>query len=73
MNFHFPDYASTDMLIVAMIVGALVLPAYLIGRWSQSRGNSFWTGFLMSLFATPTVGALVVGFTAPRTKMPSIQ
>ncbi|MES2464406.1 MAG: hypothetical protein V4671_27920 [Armatimonadota bacterium] len=63
---HMTDLTPPEAFFLAIIVAA-VLTSYVIGRWGQSKGKSFWEGFLLSLFVTPTVGALVVGLTPPRT------
>ena len=55
-----------EMLLVAMLV-AMVLTSFVIGRWGESKGKSFWEGFLLSLFISPVVGALVVALTGTAT------
>ena len=48
----------------------LILPlALLVGAWNHSRGNGFWTGFLISLFLSPLIGAIVVALTPKDTKV----
>src|SRR5512140_119016 len=43
----------------------------LVGLWNTRRGNSFWVGFLLSLFFTPIGGAfLIATTTTARAKIP---
>lgn len=51
-----------EVLFIAMAL-ALVLSSVVIGRWGESKGKTFWEGFLLSLFISPVVGALVVALT----------
>jgi len=51
-----------EVLFFAMAL-AMVLSSVVIGRWGESKGKSFWEGFLLSLFISPVVGALVVALT----------
>ena len=42
--------------------------ALLVGAWNKNRGNSFWVGFLISLFFSFIVGGLFVAFTKKNPK-----
>ncbi len=58
---------DTDVLVTAAIV-ILVLWlwfAALIGRVSASKGQSFWYGFFLSLFAGPIIGLLFAAVLRP--------
>ena len=44
-------------LLPALFPIPLWLLAILVGLWNNHRGNSFWVGFLLSLFFTPIGGA----------------
>jgi hypothetical protein len=35
--------------------------AFAIGKWNENKGNSFLTGFLLSLLLSPLIGAIIVG------------
>jgi len=37
----------------------------IIGVWNNSKGNSFWVGFLISLFLSPIVGFIIVAILTP--------
>lgn len=40
--------------------------AILVGLWNNRRGNSFWVGFLLSLFFTPIGGAFLIATTTTK-------
>ena len=57
--------SEPEAIFVAMLVAAL-LSSFVIGRWGESKGKSFWEGFLLSLFISPVVGVLVVALSGTR-------
>ena len=64
-------FSPTEMVIVLMIVGGWVLPAVAVGVWAGRAGRGFLPAFLLSLFASPVVGAIyVVAATTPRRSAP---
>ena len=40
----------------------------LIGMWNHNKGNSFWVGFLISLFLSPLIGFIIVLVLTPNKK-----
>lgn len=54
-----------ETMYILRIIGWLVLSA-VIGGWSQSKGRGFWYGFLFSIFLSPIIGAIIVGFSSRR-------
>ncbi len=48
------------LFILAAIVGADLLMLFGIGKFSESKGRGFWTGFLLALVLTPVFGLLIV-------------
>jgi len=42
--------------------------ALLVGLWNSNRGNSFWVGFLLSLFLSPLIGFIIVAVTSKNVK-----
>ncbi len=55
-------------LLPALFPIPLWLLAILVGLWNNHRGNSFWVGFLLSLFFTPIGGAFLIAATTTRNK-----
>jgi hypothetical protein len=55
-------------LLPALFPIPLWLLAILVGLWNSHRGNSFWVGFLLSLFFTPIGGAFLIATTTTRKK-----
>jgi hypothetical protein len=55
-------------LLPALFPIPLWLLAILVGLWNNHRGNSFWVGFLLSLFFTPIGGAFLIATTTTRSK-----
>jgi hypothetical protein len=53
-------------LLPALFPIPLWLLAILVGLWNNHRGNSFWVGFLLSLFLTPIGGAFLIATTTTR-------
>lgn len=51
-----------------MIYTLWLIFCIVIGYWNRQRGNSFWVGFLISLFLTPIVGAIFVLATSKNQK-----
>lgn len=39
-----------------------------LGKWNESRGNSFWNAFIISLLCSPIIGAIQVLLTSPNQK-----
>jgi hypothetical protein len=40
----------------------------LVAVWNRNRGNSFLVGFILSLFLSPLIGALIVAVTSKNPK-----
>jgi hypothetical protein len=55
-------------LLPALFPIPLWFLAILVGLWNNHRGNSFWVGFLLSLFFTPIGGAFLIATTTTRNK-----
>ncbi len=55
-------------LLPALFPIPLWILAILVGLWNNHRGNSFWVGFLLSLFFTPIGGAFLIATTTTRNK-----
>jgi hypothetical protein len=55
-------------LLPALFPIPIWLLAILVGLWNNHRGNSFWVGFLLSLFFTPIGGAFLIAATTTRNK-----
>ncbi len=53
--------STTEALIFLVMLLLWLLPSVVIGRWGVSKGKSFWEGFLLSVFVSPMVGAIVIG------------
>lgn len=49
-----------EWLFVVMLVGCWILPSIAIGIWAEKNGKSFFSGFLLSFFASPLIGAILV-------------
>ncbi len=53
-------------LLPALFPIPLWFLSILIGVWNVRRGNSFWVGFLLSLFLTPVGGAFLIATTTTK-------
>lgn len=53
-------------LLPALFPIPLWLLAILVGLWNNHRGNSFWVGFLLSMFFTPLGGAFLIATTTTK-------
>ncbi len=53
-------------LLPALFPIPLWFLSVLIGIWNLRRGNSFWVGFLLSLFLTPIGGAFLIAATTTK-------
>ncbi len=56
-----------------VIVFIWLILCAVIGNWSQNKGNSFASGFFVSLLLSPLVGLIVVAVTKPNQKVLEVE
>ncbi len=49
-----------EWLYITMLLGCWILPSITIGVWAEKNGKSFFSGFLLSFFVSPLIGAILV-------------